>query len=55
MIAILILVPSRADAQGAYPHERPLDPPMVAATVYRALGIDPHLTELPGPAGPRSA
>ncbi len=38
-----------SDAQGAYPHERPIDPPMVAATVYKALGIDPHLTELPGP------
>lgn len=39
-----------SDAQGAYPNERPIDPPMLAATVYRALGIDPHSTELPGPA-----
>ncbi len=38
-----------SDAMGAYPAERPVDPPMLAATVYRALGIDPHLTELPGP------
>ncbi len=39
-----------SDAQGAYPHDRPLRPEMVAATVYRAIGIDPHATELPGPA-----
>ena len=39
-----------SDAQGAYPNERPIAPPMVAATVYRALGIDPHVSELPGPA-----
>jgi uncharacterized protein DUF1501 len=39
-----------SDAMGAYPNERPIDPPMVAATVYKALGIDPHLTDLPGPA-----
>jgi uncharacterized protein (DUF1501 family) len=38
-----------SDAQGAYPAERPIDPPMLAATVYKALGIDPHQTELPGP------
>jgi uncharacterized protein (DUF1501 family) len=40
-----------SDAMGAYPDRRPIDPPMLAATVYRALGIDPHLTELPGPSG----
>jgi hypothetical protein len=39
-----------SDANGAYPNERPINPPMVAATVYQALGIDPHMTELPGPA-----
>jgi uncharacterized protein (DUF1501 family) len=38
-----------SDANGAYPHDRPLQPEMVAATVYKALGIDPHNTELPGP------
>jgi len=40
-----------SDAQGGYPNERPIDPPMVAATLYKALGIDPHDTELPGPSG----
>lgn len=40
-----------SDAQGAYPNERPINPPMVAATVYKALGIDPYMTELPGPSG----
>ena len=39
-----------SDAQGAYPKDRPINPPMVAATVYKALGIDPHDTDLPGPA-----
>jgi uncharacterized protein (DUF1501 family) len=39
-----------SDANGAYPADRPLKPEMVAATVYKALGIDPHSTELPGPA-----
>ncbi|MGV3723388.1 MAG: DUF1501 domain-containing protein, partial [Actinomycetota bacterium] len=39
-----------SDANGAYPADRPLKPEMVAATVYKALGIDPHNTELPGPA-----
>jgi uncharacterized protein (DUF1501 family) len=39
-----------SDPMGAYPHDRPLQPEMVAATVYKALGIDPHNTELPGPA-----
>lgn len=39
-----------SDAQGGYPKDRPIDPPMVVATVYKALGIDPHNTELPGPA-----
>jgi hypothetical protein len=39
-----------SDEIGAYPKDRPVSPPEVAATVYRALGIDPHL-ELPGPQG----
>jgi hypothetical protein len=38
-----------SDAQGAYPADRPLKPEMVGATVYRALGINPHDAELPGP------
>jgi len=40
-----------SDATGSYPNERPIDPPMLAATVFQALGIDPHNTELPGPVG----
>jgi uncharacterized protein (DUF1501 family) len=38
-----------SDAQGAYPNERTIDPPMLVATLYKALGIDPHDTELAGP------
>src|SRR5205823_2299067 len=33
-----------SDARGAYPAERPLTPADVAATIYQALGIDPHVT-----------
>jgi len=33
-----------SDAKGAYPAERPLTPADVAATIYQALGIDPHAT-----------
>jgi hypothetical protein len=31
-----------SDAKGAYPAENPLTPADVAATIYRALGINPH-------------
>src|SRR5262249_35034365 len=34
----------RSDARGAYPAEKPVSPADVAATVYRALGIDPGVT-----------
>jgi uncharacterized protein (DUF1501 family) len=33
-----------SDAKGAFPAEMPLTPSDIAATIYQALGIDPHLT-----------
>lgn len=39
-----------SDEIGAYPKDRPVTPGEVAATVYKALGIDPEL-EIPGPQG----
>jgi hypothetical protein len=39
-----------SDKTGAEPKERPVSPEEVAATVYRALGVDP-CTRLPGPDG----
>ena len=40
----------KSDAIGAYPAERPADPPEVLATIYHALGF-PLETVLPGPSG----
>jgi len=40
----------KSDAIGAYPAERPVEPPEVVATIYRALGF-PLDTVLPGPSG----
>jgi uncharacterized protein (DUF1501 family) len=34
----------RSDAKGAYPAEKALAPTDVVATVYQALGINPHAT-----------
>jgi uncharacterized protein (DUF1501 family) len=39
-----------SDALGAEPHDRPVTPAEVAATIYQALGIDRNL-RLPGPEG----
>ncbi|HXG13314.1 MAG TPA: DUF1501 domain-containing protein [Gemmataceae bacterium] len=39
-----------SDKIGAEPHDRPVTPAEVAATVYHGLGIDPR-TPLPGPEG----
>jgi hypothetical protein len=39
-----------SDRTGSEPHERPVTPAEVAASVYRGLGIDPAAT-LPGPDG----
>jgi uncharacterized protein (DUF1501 family) len=39
-----------SDKIGAEPRDRPATPGQVAATVYRALGLDPR-TRLPGPGG----
>jgi uncharacterized protein (DUF1501 family) len=33
-----------SDAKGAFPAEKPVTPADVVATVYQALGIDPHVT-----------
>jgi hypothetical protein len=40
----------KSDAIGAYPAERPADPPEVLATIFHALGF-PLDTVLPGPSG----
>ena len=39
-----------SDEIGAYPKDTPVTPGMIAATVYRGLGIDLE-TELPGAQG----
>jgi hypothetical protein len=39
-----------SDRIGSEPRERPVKPAEIAATVYHALGLDPHQT-LPGPDG----
>ena len=39
-----------SDEIGAYPKDNPVTPAMVAATVYKGLGIDLE-TELPGAQG----
>lgn len=38
------------DKHGTEPRDRPVSPGMVAASVYRGMGIDPH-SRLPGPEG----
>lgn len=37
------------DKIGAMPHDRPVDPPQVIASIYQAMGIDLETTMLPGP------
>jgi Protein of unknown function (DUF1501) len=37
-----------SDAHAAEPKDRPVSPAEVAATIYRCLGIDPHMC-LSGP------
>ncbi len=44
------LVIGASDEIGAYPKDRPVTPAEVAASIYRALGIDLH-HEFPGPGG----
>jgi uncharacterized protein (DUF1501 family) len=39
------------DKIGAAPHDRPVEPPQVIASVYQAMGIDLESTMLPGPGG----
>jgi uncharacterized protein (DUF1501 family) len=39
------------DKIGAAPHDRPVTPPMVVASIYQAMGIDLETTMLPGPGG----
>jgi hypothetical protein len=41
-------VVGESDALGYAPKSRPVTPAEVAATVYKALGLDPH-KDLPGP------
>ena len=40
----------KSDEIGGYPAERPVNPPMVVATIFESLGLDLD-THLPGPAG----
>ena len=39
------------DKIGAAPHDRPVEPPQVVASIYEAMGIDLETTMLPGPGG----
>jgi hypothetical protein len=39
------------DKIGAAPHDRPVEPPQVIASIYQAMGIDLETTMLPGPGG----
>jgi uncharacterized protein (DUF1501 family) len=41
-------VVGESDELGYAPKTRPVTPAMVAATIYKGLGLDPH-RELPGP------
>src|SRR5688572_16775230 len=43
-------VVGRSDEIGAYPAERPVNPPEIVATIYKSLGVELE-TELPGPQG----
>jgi uncharacterized protein (DUF1501 family) len=43
-------VVGESDEWGGAPKTRPVTPAEIAATIYRALGLDPH-KELPGPQG----
>jgi uncharacterized protein (DUF1501 family) len=33
-----------SDKIGAHPHDRPVTPGDIAATIFKALGLDPHQT-----------
>ena len=39
------------DKNGAAPHDRPVTPPQVVASIYQAMGVDLETTMLPGPGG----
>lgn len=39
------------DKLGAAPHDYPIDPPRVVASIYHAMGIDLETTMMPGPGG----
>ncbi len=39
------------DKIGAAPHDNPIEPPRVVASIYRAMGIDLETTMMPGPGG----
>ena len=36
---------------GAAPHDRPVKPPEVVASIYAGMGIDLETTMMPGPGG----
>ena len=38
-----------SDKIGALPHEHPIDPPRVLATMYKGMGIDLDQVMMPGP------
>jgi uncharacterized protein (DUF1501 family) len=39
------------DKIGAAPHDYPVQPPQVIATIYAGMGIDLETTMMPGPGG----
>jgi len=39
------------DKIGAAPHDNPIEPPRVLASIYHAMGIDLETTMMPGPGG----
>ena len=38
-----------SDKIGAQPHEYPIDPPRVLATIYKGMGVDLDSVMMPGP------
>jgi hypothetical protein len=37
------------DKTGSRPHNNPIEPPQILASIYHAMGIDLETTMLPGP------
>ncbi|MSU44485.1 MAG: DUF1501 domain-containing protein, partial [Pedosphaera sp.] len=39
------------DKNGAAPHDNPIEPPRIVASIYQGMGIDLETTMMPGPGG----